>query len=318
MKRSEPDTGRPSSTHDLNSSVKKHKAHAIAEDPTIKSAAVLNRLNRFVEELAQSPQLRRLVYGTSNYIICLGLTCNLTLSTIFMGLQLLHRSSLYFTAEHNDRKSLCAACLCLAWKHWEDREGARHPQKIRELVKGMFLLSQRDRLSELPDTCKAQEAQSLALVEWACRDGGSEMSRMKEHVKLYESLILRALGFRIVDPEARYLTGFLAFSIRKLLPNSDLPLEDFDSLQALILGVTLDLYRWPVCLRYKVSHVVEAAAFKAVVASKPHLLAQNMGKTEAEMPDELSDLFGKPQLSDILADIRMTYEWTADLDLLTP
>eukprot|EP01056_Protomagalhaensia_sp_Gyna25_P000414 Protomagalhaensia_sp_Gyna_25__413@NODE_1196_length_2077_cov_9_168793_g951_i0_p1_GENE_NODE_1196_length_2077_cov_9_168793_g951_i0NODE_1196_length_2077_cov_9_168793_g951_i0_p1_ORF_typecomplete_len315_score39_66Cyclin_N/PF00134_23/1_1e10_NODE_1196_length_2077_cov_9_168793_g951_i02661210 len=301
MKRPEPDSGRALENESKKVRVAPREAQAL-------------RLNRYIEELSTSARLRRLVYGTSNYIICLGLTCKLTLSTIFMGLQLLHRSSLYFTAEHNDRKCLCAACLCLAWKHWEDREGLRHPHKIRDLVKGMFILSQSDRFeSHCAATPEGEEAQNLAVVEWACRDGGAEMARMREHVKLYESLILRALGFKIVDSEARHLTGYLAFAIRKLLPHSDLPLEDFDSLQALVLGITLDLYRWPVCLRYKVLDVVGAATFKAAVAARPQLLAQNIGKSGAEMPEEYAELFAKPQLSDILADIRLTYEWTQDL-----
>eukprot|EP01054_Gregarina_sp_Poly1_P010069 Gregarina_sp_Poly_1__10068@NODE_67_length_16383_cov_69_023903_g57_i0_p5_GENE_NODE_67_length_16383_cov_69_023903_g57_i0NODE_67_length_16383_cov_69_023903_g57_i0_p5_ORF_typecomplete_len302_score39_27Cyclin_N/PF00134_23/1_3e10_NODE_67_length_16383_cov_69_023903_g57_i034384343 len=298
MKRPEPDSGKG-----VEIDTKKQKLQN--KEPHERPSASLCRL---AEELSRSLRLRRLVYGTSNYIICLGLTCNLTLSTIFMGLQLLHRSSLYFASEHNDRKCLCGACLCLAWKHWEDREGVRHPHKIRDLVKGMFILSQGKRL----ECHNSDDTQSLVLIEWSCRDGGNEMSKMREHVKLYENLVLRALGFKIVDRDARYLTGYLAFAIRKLLPNSNMSLEEFDSMQALILGITLDLCRWPICLRYRVLDIIEAAAFKAAVASRQSLIAENL--VNGDMTDDYVELFGKPQLSDILADIRMTYEWTQELD----
>lgn len=303
MKRSEPDSGK-----DIGAESKKQKV----QFKTYKLEQPSLTLTSLIDELANSRRLRRLVYGTSNFVICLGLTCSLTLSTIFMGLQLLHRSSLYFSTEYNDRKCLGAACLCLAWKHWEDREGVRHPHKIRDLVKGMFALSQAERFEQHK---KSAEAQSLALVEWACRDGGNELSKMREHVKLYESLVLRALGFQIVDKEARYMTGYLAFAIRKLLPNAEMSLEEFDSMQALILGITLDLCRWPICLRYRVLDIIEAAAFKAAIASQRHLLAESIGRSDDEMSDDYIELFGKPQLTDILADIRMTYEWTQELDL---
>lgn len=86
-------------------------------------------------------KLRQLTYGTSQFLVSLGMTCKLTFRGILLGLRLLHRATVYLPLVRCDRKAVSAACLALAWKHMEDREGFRQSRKIRTLARGIYILS---------------------------------------------------------------------------------------------------------------------------------------------------------------------------------
>lgn len=241
--------------------------------------------------LRECAPLRAMVYGTSNFLICLGLTCNLTLNTILMGLRLHHRGRQFYLYSKTDRRAFAAAALCLAWKHWEDREGLKHGHRIRDLARAIFLLARRNTNDFEP---------GLAAVHWACRDGGAELRRLRDRIKLQELLLLRALKFHIVMNDARFFAGIFPVALRKLCPlleQVDLP--RFDAVYSLALGIVMDFFRWPLAMDYDLRDVVSAAVFKAAVSLRVSV-----------REEEQSDFFTlMPALPNLLEDLRLSYDW---------
>lgn len=275
-------------------------------------------------KLENSPDDRSLLFGTSAYLIALGLSCNLSMNAIFMALSLMHRAFGIFSLKNTERKPLCAACLSLAWKHWEDREGTRHGPKIRDLVRSIYLLAYHQQHgasaslpiagvdSDISPGLSADESThraALGLVQWSCRDGGGELNRLRECVKLYEVLLLRAFGFNIVDSDHLLFPGSIAFAINKILPDID-DIEKYDAIQSMALGIIFDFYRWPLPLEYPLTLIGEAAVIKAAISLKVRLIRGS------ELLEGQTIIFGDqsyPLIAKILRDMRTTYEWASEI-----
>lgn len=248
------------------------------------------------EELLVSLELRKLTYGTSRFLVSLGLTCNLPFNTICFALRIYHHAREYLSYRYADRRPLVAAALCLSWKYWEDREGLRDNHKVRTLARAIYTLCC------APLTEDVSESDGLEAVRWASKDSGVELSRIRERIKLQELIILRALRFDLFsDTDGNYFTGMFPTAIRSLqVGSSDLTERQFELMISLALGIASDFYMWPLAIEYTLQDIAYAAVWKAAIG-----LGLKM--------NNIHIFKDRPSCSEILALMRLTYNWVEEI-----
>lgn len=246
------------------------------------------------EDLSELGQWK-LSHGTSVFLVSLAMTCKLTYRSITMALRMLHRTTVKLPLHKADRKALCAACLCLAWKHVEDQEGIKQSRKIKSLAKGLYMLS-----------AEAHSGHNAGVeaVHWACRDRGHEWSRICDRIKLAELLVLRALNFDIHGNDPEMISAMFSSFTAKLYPCIITDLKYYEGIQATALGVFSDFLLWPESRGFALRDIIVASVLKAGIALGVPLNTESSDLT----PHQQKYLLKSTAWKDLLEQFRQMYD----------
>lgn len=145
-------------------------------------------------------------------------------------------------------------------------------------------------------------------MQWATQDGGAEWGRLCDRIKMNELLVLRAVRFDIVAGDSECATGLFAAAATDLVPSSLYALNNFEGIQAVALGISMDFLMWPESRLYSLRDIAYAAVFKAAIALKLPILS---GSTlTSKQKNFFSD---NENWRSLLQDFRQTYDWLAEL-----